>query len=133
MLKHRKIPIRTQPVLSCHTRCDQRQALGQLRFGSQRAIDLAGERIQRHVRVTVPVTRQAMVEKHIEHDACVPTPLGREASNRCLDQRVIVSEGINTPMQANGGFKLRRKTPRQWTFDEVAIQAAEQLRGPMPA
>ncbi|KPX67095.1 Unknown protein sequence [Pseudomonas amygdali pv. lachrymans] len=74
-----------------------------------------------------------MIEKDVEHNACIASPLGWKAGNGSLDQRVAVSESVNAAMQPNGRFKLCRKTSRQRTFDEVAIQAAKQLSRPMPA
>ncbi|GAB0066094.1 hypothetical protein IBA8402_18550 [Pseudomonas syringae] len=46
---------------------------------------------------------------------------------------MTVSEGVDAAVQTNRRLQFRRKTSRQRTFDEIAIQAAKQLGGPVPA
>ncbi|MCY1440644.1 hypothetical protein D9M71_569280 [compost metagenome] len=70
-----------------------------------------------------------MVEEDVEQDAGEASALGGEAQPGLGDQWVAVGEGVDAPVQADAGFDFRRPAPGQRPLDEVAIEAAEQLRG----
>ena len=68
-----------------------------------------------------------MVEKHVEHDAGIaPTRQGKPRQ-RDIHQRMAIGEHVDAAMQLDGRFDLRVELPLQPPFDEIAIQAAEQL------
>ncbi|MNO84800.1 hypothetical protein D3C76_761520 [compost metagenome] len=68
-----------------------------------------------------------MVEKHIEDDPGIAPPLGGKTRQGLEHHRVAVGEDIDAPVQRDSRFQLRGKAPVQAAFDEVAVQAAQQL------
>ncbi|MNH31321.1 hypothetical protein D3C72_1864130 [compost metagenome] len=77
--------------------------------------------------------RQAMIEEHIENNPGIAPPRFGKAPERLQHQRVAVSEHIDLAVQADCSFEREWITPAKWPFDEVTIEAAEQLFGLLAA
>ncbi|MNE51858.1 hypothetical protein D3C80_1465060 [compost metagenome] len=77
--------------------------------------------------------RQAMVEEHIEDNPGIAPPLPGETPERLQHQRMVVGEYIDLPVQADRRFQRQGITPGQRPFDEIPIEAAEQLLGLLAA
>ena len=69
-----------------------------------------------------------MIEEQIQQHAGCSSPLDRKARPCAGLQWVAVGEGIDAPVQTNGRLDLCRPTPAQRAFDEIAVEAAKQLR-----
>ena len=127
LLQHRELTVTAEPVLRGHTRRNVRQTLRQTRLGGQHLIHPPGKARQGLGGIVAPIQRQAVIEKHIQQDAAITPPLNRKTCPRLRLQRVAVGEHIDAPMQVDRRFDIRRPLPGQRPFDEIAIQAAQQL------
>src|SRR5690606_13287334 len=103
------------------------------RLAGKHLVDAASEEIQRLFGELRPVPRQAVVEEQVEKDAGVAAPRRRETGAGRNQLGMGIGEHVDAPVQADAALDFRSPATGQRPLDEIAVEAAQQLRRALAA